>query len=335
VNALSLVPRPVASRLALASAVACSGLLLPSAAGAEPFLTRNQNPLLALYGLPSPLPARLPAQGGGRMAAVVSWSNAAKIDEAGDAVFTLDAETVEVRFHLEYAVHPNWAVRAEIPWRHIDGGTLDGLIEDWHGVFGLPGGSRRRLPRDQFLIEFRSDGVPLLLFEEGTSGLGDIPVALGYQLVASDVHALAAWLTVKTPVGDASDLTGSGALDLALSFALQSRINEDWRLFGQANAVWLGEGDVLTELQEDGAWSLLAGLSWNAWRSLDLTAQLEANSSVFDGDGTELSGDAVVLTLGGSYRTQRSWTFDLAISEDVQGGASPDIVFNFGVRRGF
>lgn len=334
-NALSFVPRPVASQLALVAAAACGGLLLPSAAGAEPFLTRNQNPLLAIYGLPSPLPARLPAHGAGRMAGVVNWSNAAKIDKAGDSVFTLDAETVEVRFHLEYAVHPNWAVRAEIPWRHIDGGTLDGFIEDWHGVFGLPRGSRRRLPRDEFLIEFRSDGSPLLLFDEGASGLGDIPVAFGYQLVASDTHALATWLTVKTPVGDASDLTGSGALDVALSFALQSQLNEDWQLFGQANAVWLGEGDLLPELQEDGAWSVLAGLSWNAWRSLDLTAQLEANSSVFDGDGTEFSGDAVVLTLGGSYRTQRSWTFDLAISEDVQGGASPDIVFNFGARRGF
>ena len=334
-NALSFVPRPVASQLALVAAAACSGLLLPPTAGAEPFLTRNQNPLLALYGLPSPLPARLPAQGGGRMAGVVSWSNAAKIDAAGDSVFTLDAETVEVRFHLEYALHPNWAVRAEIPWRHLDGGTLDGFIEDWHSVLGTPRGSRRRLPRDQFLIEFRSEGSPLLLFEEDTSGLGDIPVALGYQVVASDTHAVATWLTVKTPVGDASDLTGSGALDVALSFALQSQIHEDWRLFGQANAVWLGEGDLLPGRQEDGAWSVLAGLSWNAWRSLDLTAQLEANSSVFDGDGTEFGGDAVVLTLGGSYRTQRSWIFDLAISEDVQGGASPDIVFIFGARRGF
>lgn len=99
-NGLSFVPRPVASQLALVAAAACSGLLLPPTAGAEPFLTRNQNPLLALYGLPSPLPARLPAQGGGRMAGVVSWSNAAKIDAAGDSVFTLDAETVEVRFHL-------------------------------------------------------------------------------------------------------------------------------------------------------------------------------------------------------------------------------------------
>jgi len=56
---------------------------------------------------------------------------------------------------------------------------------------------------------------------------------------------------------------------------------------------------------------------------------------VFDGGGTRLSGDAVVLTFGGSYRTQGGWQFDVGISEDVQGGASPDIAFNFGMRRGF
>ena len=29
----------------------------------DPFLVRNQHPVVALYGLPSPLPARLPAMG--------------------------------------------------------------------------------------------------------------------------------------------------------------------------------------------------------------------------------------------------------------------------------
>ena len=65
---------------------------------------------------------------------------------------------------------------------------------------------------------------------------------------------------------------------------------------------WLGEGDVLADLQQDFAGSLLAGATWNAWRSLELTTQLEANTAVLD-TGTDLDGDAVVLTIGGRYRT--------------------------------
>ena len=47
----------------LFAALFVAGLIVP-AAHAEPFLTRNQNPLLALYGLPAPLPARLPPSAG-------------------------------------------------------------------------------------------------------------------------------------------------------------------------------------------------------------------------------------------------------------------------------
>lgn len=334
-NEQSLLPRAVAWQLPVLAAAACSGLLLPPRACAEPFITRNQNPLLALYGLPSPLPARLPAPGSGRMGGVVNWSNAANVDTAGAATFTLDSEVVEVRVHVERTFWPGVALRAELPWRHLSGGSLDGFIENWHDFFGLPNGQRDRLPRDQLLIEYRVADDTRLLVNESTSGIGDIPLSVGYQLHASDMRSMAAWLTVKAPAGDASDLTGSGAADVALSLALQSQFAERWQLFGQLNAAWLGEGDLLPELQEDAVFSALAGATWNAWQGLDLTVQLEGNSRVFDGGGTDLSGDAIVLTFGGSYRTQGGWQFDVGISEDIDVGASPDIAFNLGARRGF
>jgi hypothetical protein len=321
--------------LALTPAILCAGLLLPPTASAGPFLTRNQNPLLALYGLPSPLPARLPDAGSGRMAALVNWSNSAKLENAGDPTFTLDAEVVELRLDVEYALSPTIALRAELPWRQVSGGTLDGFIDDWHHIFGLPTGSRKRLPQDQFLIDFSVGGEPLLHLDQDTSGFGDIPVSLGYQLSASDERSMAAWLTVKAPVGDADSLTGSGAADVALSLAAQTMLSDRWELFGQVNGTLLGKGDLLPSLQKDVVWSALAGLTWNAWKGLDLTVQLEGNSTVFDGGSTQLSGDAVVFTFGGSYRNAGGWQFDLGISEDVQGGASPDIAFNLGVRRGF
>ena len=46
-------------------------------AGAEPLVLRNQSPLLAPYGLPSPLQARLPAHASSRVTATMNWANAA------------------------------------------------------------------------------------------------------------------------------------------------------------------------------------------------------------------------------------------------------------------
>jgi hypothetical protein len=318
-------------RFALPAVIA----LLATTAHAEPFLTRNQNPLLALYGLPAPLPARLPPSGGGRVAGVINWGNTEKEDFSADGNYTLDAETFELRLHFDHGFSERFALHAELPWRQVSEGSLDGFIDDWHGVFGLPGGSRRRLPEDQLLIEFERGGATLLRIDESTSGIGDIPLALGYQLYATDSSALSTWLTVKAPTGKADDLTGSGAVDVAATLAGQTQLNEHWQLFGQASVAWLGEGDLLPELQESFAWTLMGGLTWNAWRALDLTAQVEANSRLYDGIESELDGDAVVLTLGGSWRTEGGWRYDVGVSEDLQAGASPDIVFIFAVARAY
>lgn len=309
--------------------------LLAPAGQAEPFLTRNQNPLLALYGLPSPLPARLPPPGGGRVAAVVNWGNTEKEEFPSNANYTLDAEVLELRLHFDRGFGERFAVHAELPWRQIGAGSLDGFIDDWHGVFGLPGGSRRRLPENQFLIEFRQGSNTLLRYDEPASGLGDIPLALGYQLRATDATALAAWLSVKAPTGSADDLTGSGATDVALTLAGESRLHERWQVFGQASVAWLGEGDLLPERQESFGWTLMAGLSWNAWRALDLTGQVEANSRLYDRIGSDLDGDAIVITLGGAWRTPGGWRFDAGVSEDLQTGVSPDIVFVFAAQRAY
>lgn len=317
------------------AAILAMAALLADPASAEPFLTRNQNPLLALYGLPSPLPARLPESGGGRVASVVNWSNTEKDESAGDGTYTLDAEVFELRLHVVHAISERFAIQGELPWRKVSEGSLDGFIDDWHSVFGLPGGSRRRLPENELLIEFRQGDATLFRFDESASGIGDIPIAVGYQLQATDRTALATWLTVKAPVGSADDLTGSGAVDIAATLSGQSQLHDRWQLFGQASVAWLGEGDLLPELQESFAWTLMGGLSWNAWRSLDLTAQVEANSRIFDGLHSEFDGDAFVITFGGSWRTAGGWRFDVGVSEDLQAGASPDIAFNLAVRRDY
>jgi hypothetical protein len=300
---------------------------------AEPFLTRNQNPLLALYGLPGPMPARLPPLDGGRAGGVINWSNTEKKVTPDDGSYTLDAEVFELRLQFDYTLRDRFAMHAELPWRRISGGSLDGFVDDWHGIFGLPGGSRRRLPEDRLLIEFSDVEATLLRFDASASGIGDIPVALGYQLHSDDRTALAAWMTVKVPTGSPDDLTGSGAVDVAATCAGQAQLHERWQVFGQVSVARLGKGDVLPGRQQSFAWTAMGGLTWYAWRALDLTVQVEANSRIYDDIAADLDGDAVVLTFGGSWRTKGGWKFDVGVSEDMQAGASPDVAFNFAAVR--
>jgi Protein of unknown function (DUF3187) len=317
-----------------ACASALSFLAQSAPTHADPILTRNQHPLVALYGLPLPLAARLPGAGSGNIGATVNWSNVATTDTTDRSSYMLDGEVFEVRVQAGHALGERFAVQGQLAWRQLSGGSLDSLVENWHDLFGLPNGSRDNLPRDALRIEYRSGEQTLLLVDDDSSGLADLPLALGYQLTASDQGAIAAWLTVKVPTGKAADLMGSGAVDAAFSLAGERQLSERWQLFGQVNLAWLGEGDVLADLQQDFAGSLLAGATWSARRSLELTAQLEANTAVLD-TGTNLDGDAVVLTIGGRYRTDSGWVCDFGFSEDLQIDASPDIVFVLGVRRTF
>jgi hypothetical protein len=315
------------------SGLACCGLLSAPAQG-DPLPTRNQHVLTALFGLPAPLPARLPPAGSGNASLTLNWSNFASKENDGPSSATLDGEVIELRARADHALAPRWAWHAELAWRDLSGGTLDSLVDNWHDVFGLGGGSRNRLPQDQLLIEYTVGEATRLRVDEDSSGIADIPVSLGYQVSAADGGATAAWLTVKLPAGEAESLGGSGAVDVAVTASTTKEIAESWQLFGQASLAWLGEGDVLPDEQESFAGSIIAGVSWHATAAIDLTGQLEANTAVFD-TGTNLDGDAVVLTLGGAFRSSGGWRFDLGFSEDLRTKASPDFVFIAGVGRSF
>lgn len=304
-------------------------------AGAEPLLTRNQNPLLLPYGLPLPLPARLPTNGTGRYGLDVNWSNAANLETSGERDFTLDGESVDVRLRLEHAFGDRWAAMVELPWRSLSGGSLDGFIENWHDLFGLPEGPRRRMPKDRVLIDYQESGETLLHVDDSSSGIADIPLGVGYQVASSDERALSTWLTVKAPTGDSEDLLGSGAADVALSVAGELQLTDKWQLFGQLDTVWLGDGDILPQYQQGFVVAGLAGVTWSAWRALDLTVQFYANSQVFDIPVTGLSGDAVILSYGGTWRTDGDWRFDFGMNEDIEVDASPDATFYVLVQKGF
>jgi hypothetical protein len=314
--------------------LALAALLAP-AAHSEPLLSRNQNPLLMPYGLPEPLPARLPAAGTGYVSAGVNWSNSASLDSSASHDFTLDGESRELRLRLAHSIGGNWAAMASVPWRHLSGGSLDGLIEDWHEIFGLPDGSRRRLPEDELLIAYVEGDETLLHLDDSISGPADPTVGIGHQLAAGERHAVAAWLTVKLPVGESRELLGSGATDVALSVAARTQMAAAWELFGQVDAALLGQGDILSAHQEDHVLAGLVGISWNAWRGLDLTVQVNANSRVFDLPIDGLSGEAIVLGYGGSYRTRGGWRIDVGMNEDIDVETSPDATFHLTVQHAF
>jgi hypothetical protein len=319
---------------ACGAALAISGVASAPVLG-DPLLTRNQHVLTKLFGIPAPLPARLPPHPGDGVATLtMNWSSFATVDGGGPSSMTLDGEVVDVRARAVHALAPRWAWHAELAWSELSGGSLDSLVDNWHDTFGLGGGARNRLPQDHLLVEYVAEVVSRLRVDEDGSGVTDIPLSIGYQVAESKQLAVTTWLGVKLPTGETERLGGSGAVDVALTVSATRRVSDAWQVFGQVSTAWLGEGDILPDDQHDFAGSIHAGTTWQVTPAFDLTAQIEANTAVFD-TGTDLDGDAVVLTLGGRLKTSGGWHFDVGFSEDVLVDASPDFVVIAGVGRSF
>jgi hypothetical protein len=306
--------------------------LVAAQAAAEPFPSRDLNPLLAGFGLPSALPARLSGDAW-TVAADLNWASTSLVQGSGTEQLIVDAETREARVTMGRSWSNGFAAQLELPYRYTGGGVLDDAIDSWHDFFGLPEGERASMPTDRIRIAYAHDGAVLLDADSSASGLGDISVDFGRSLYATSSGAAAVWLNVKLPTGDADRLTGSGATDVSLAIAGNHRLSENWSVFGQAAVTWLGDGDRLADQQISVAWSGFAGVAWHAWRGLQLKAQLDAHSAVFDETDLDFLGDALVLTVGGDIRFASGWRLDLAVSEDIAVESASDVVFVFGLRR--
>jgi len=140
------------------------------------------------------------------------------------------------RFDLEM-VRPSAAGRVglpfgieiglEVPIVILTGGIADGLIQGWHGLFGLENGGRQKVPNGAFLLDV---GVPGIAEWKQTrpSGprLGDITVDLRIQLLppSRQVPGVVGSVLLKAPTGSPDHGAGSGAFDVAAAVAVEHGI---------------------------------------------------------------------------------------------------------------
>lgn len=313
---------------------ACATLLLTiDVASAAPFPTRDQNPILAGFGVPMPMLARIGDEGDWSVAADFNWASTALMQTRGAETLVFDAETREMRLTLRHTLSDRFALHLQVPYRYTGGGTLDSLIDSFHDVSGTPEGARSDLPSDQIHIEYTRFGSTRLNITSSSSGWADIQAGIGWMLAQTPDSALTTWLNIKLPTGDAQKLTGSGATDVSLAIAGERQLTSDWSTFGQAAVTWLGEGDLLAAQQRSLLWSGLAGIEWRAWRDLSLKIQIDAHSAAFDSELGFLGDNPFLLTAGGDYRFRSGWRLDLGLTEDISVEESPDVVFVLGVRR--
>lgn len=301
----------------------------------EPFAISNQSPLIQIYGLPPSRGAALLGKGHWSVDAGFVLANSFRVSEADGESLTLDGETYRGELTLRRGVADNWEMGVRLPFVAHDGGFMDSLIEDWHDLFHLPNSNREDFPQDVLQISYTRSGEPELALTEEHGGLGDIAFNLGYAAWQNERSQLSLRAGIELPSGDEDKLTGSGSYDFFSSVHYTRRALfqvPSLHAHLSAGLLYMEHPKVLRSVHRTEVAYGSASVVWRAFDSVALKAQFDSHTNFYKSKLDEIGDASAQLVFGATFLLKRDLAMDLAVSEDIDVGSSPDIAFQLVLR---
>jgi hypothetical protein len=306
--------------------VFASGQAANTAAG---LATRDLNPVLQQFYLPAYTPYR--SDDGWRIDHSFYVTNTSQKETSGNENLIIDVENYRYQLGLRFRKH-NWLGQVDVPFIANSGGELDGTIESWHDIFGLPNGDRDDLPSNQIDVEYTRDGVVEYSQDKSSKGLADISLALGYQLSAET----RLFVGIELPTGSESDYSGNEAVDYATWVSYENLIDTELTLYGLLGISFPGDDGNLQGLLVDEIWVAQLGTQYFFNDGIAGTVQLDWHSRIIDDSDLTAFGDSLQIQLGlGFLKLIDKHRLDLFFSEDIKVESAPDISFGIRLAREF
>jgi hypothetical protein len=244
----------------------------------------------------------------------------------------LDGEVTQLSYELRYGINDRWEAGVFVPLLLQGGGILDGVIQGWHNFWHLPNGNRQYAPSNRYLYEYQRNGQVLLDVSQGSLSFGDIRLSTGYRLA----DHLAARAMLQLPSGDASHLSGNGAVGGALwldgGLPLSGYFINRLTLYGSLGFSYTGNGQVLQEQQKNALPFGGVGLGLRLTSHWDARLQVYVHDTPYrDSDLGALARIGAPLTVSTSYRVAPKTTVSLGFQEKASIYASPDFGVFLGV----
>ncbi len=300
----------------------------------NPFVTSNRNPFVQVYGLPETLSADILSTGESSASLQLeAVSNFTVSDSSNEAIF-IDGETHRITMQFFYGFASDWELGISVPHLSHQSGSLDSFIDDWHDFWNMPDGGRTNFARDQLRFDYQRQGQLLFTLDEPTDGIGDVSLVLSHQLSSVEGRTWTVRSELTLPTGDAEEMLGSEATGLALGLYVTDRSiwqGHNITLHGNVGALWLEDGEILSEQREDWVIYGSSTLGWRVAEDISLKIQLDGHSAFYDSALAELGDPSLQFILGGALRLSSRWALDIAVSEDIAVDTAPDVVFHLGI----
>jgi hypothetical protein len=313
-------------------------LLSPAARGQDfessSFVLRNHSPFSAIIGIPGRWPD------GTSNIAELSWnlSSHSFYENDGAESLLLDGETQTFSARLQHRFAQRIQLGADIPWLAHSGGFMDGTIDSWHDLTGLPEGVRPGLEKNDLQYIYAVNGANAFKLSDSASGLGDIQVNLAVALGALDEQIDASYLrrlgwmlnfSADLPTGDVDKLTGNGGTDLAAGLGVRSPRADasrfDWWL--DLGIAWPGEIDIAGLNTSGQVFYYDAALAWRVQKRFDIVAQVGGNSALYQSNIKMLGQPAAQAVIGGLWHIFSNYGLRFGITEDIRANTAPDVGF--------
>lgn len=303
-----------------------------------PFLSRNQSPLIQIFGLPVPgmaephPPGTLLVNMTGKIANNHSW------DFTPDKLVYFDGETRKVMAHIGYRFNQSFSVNISTAFMSHSGGVTDDFIYHFHKLFRLPQG-RRELRYNGYLnYVYRSDETTRLWLSNSDSQFGDTHIFSSLFLRSSDKSRnlyTTIQAGVKLPTGNPHHLTGSGSKDYwgrlnsCYKFTIKNIPSSFYLSFG---VIHTGVFEPLRDMQKNVAGFGAAGLGFGLLPWITIQSQIDWHTPFYQSEFDQLGRISGQIITGGTIDLSDVIQFQLGVSEDLLISTASDVVFYARIR---
>ena len=316
------LPTPIALAAALLTPFALAAQDLPPYVPVSPVLASRS----ALYAQPL-----VPAARGWHFRTVIDYSNAIEDDISLDhRLYLLDAEILQADLWITHDLSPRLFLVGEIPVRGGYDGVLDGFLNWYHDLIGIPIKARSERPHGQFGWTFTLPDTQVNRPRPGTF-IGDLRAGIGLRVGRSQLVA-----TVTAPTTPASaDGWGRGVIGTSLALTSNFLRTPRVLLDGSANLGATPTHGPLARYQRSVFVGGSMALRWRFSGSQAVfgTLWMQSANGQKTGWGSVDDGE-VTLDFGGLVRLGRNWPeLQLGMTEDLlPRGPAIDAGFKLGVR---
>lgn len=251
--------------------------------GYGPLALASQSPFQSLRHGPVPRTPSTLARGETQLRVTGTWVNVWAWDRKNDD-YLLDYESLHLTGSLGYGLSDAVQLDVQIDSRFGFGGSMDGLIEGFHDLFGIGQAGRDRFPRGRYRLRIDpGNGLPPVDLGEDDSGTYSRTMAVTVQhnvTCGTEVLPALAWsATARWELGEQAGLEGGSGFDLSAAVAASRRWG-DWYGYLTLAYTWFGRETAYGIPLEDTQASALVGAEWRFHPRTSAILQLLATQGV-------------------------------------------------------